>query len=98
MANPPDPTAAPDPLDAAVADYLQAVEAGSTPDREAFVALHPELADRLRAFFADLDRVGPGAGEFHLPDPQGTVASGEPGPTGLPRVRYLGDYELIEEI
>ena len=73
-----------DPLDAVVADYLQQVEAGTPPDRDALLAAHPELADRLRAFFADLDGLG-GAGEaFRLPD------------AALPE--DFGDYEFVREL
>jgi eukaryotic-like serine/threonine-protein kinase len=93
---PSDPTGPGDPLDPIVADYLQQVEAGKKPDRDALLAAHPDLADRLRAFFADLDRVGRQASAFRLPDPDSTVGDG--GSSDLPRVRYLGDYELLEEI
>jgi tRNA A-37 threonylcarbamoyl transferase component Bud32 len=88
----------PDPLDVVIAEYLQQVEAGQVPDRAALLARYPELADRLRAFFADFDRVDRQAGELHLTgDPNRTV--GAEGPGGdLPRVRYFGDYELLEEI
>jgi tRNA A-37 threonylcarbamoyl transferase component Bud32 len=87
-----------DPLDAVIAGYLQQVEAGAVPDREALLAGHPELADRLRAFFADYDRLDRQASELCLSDdPDGTTgASTEP--AELPRVRYFGDYELLEEI
>jgi serine/threonine-protein kinase len=59
---------------------------------------HPEHADRLHAFFADLDRLGQQAGELRLSsDPNRTTDSSDP--VGLPpRVRYFGDYELLEEI
>jgi hypothetical protein len=54
-----------DPLDAVIAAYVQQIEAGQVPDREALLAAHPELAahphperaERLRAFFADFDRL-----------------------------------------
>jgi 2-oxo-4-hydroxy-4-carboxy--5-ureidoimidazoline (OHCU) decarboxylase len=36
-----------DSLDAVIADYLQQVEAGLVPDREALLARHPDLAGRL---------------------------------------------------
>ncbi|HKI34441.1 MAG TPA: serine/threonine-protein kinase [Gemmataceae bacterium] len=87
-----------DPLDAVIAEYLQQVEAGAVPDRAALLARHPDLAERLRAFFADYDRLDRQAGELRLPgDPNRTVGATEP--TGeLPRVRYFGDYELLEEI
>jgi tRNA A-37 threonylcarbamoyl transferase component Bud32 len=89
----------PDPLDEVLADYLQQVEAGVVPDREALLTRHPELADRLRAFFADYDRLDRQAADLHLSaDPERTVGAsgGEAG--GRPLVRYFGNYELLEEI
>src|SRR5713101_3885846 len=99
MSTPNDPSGSPhDPLDAVIADYLQQVEAGLVPDREALLARHPDLADRLRAFFADYDRLDRQAGELRLShDPDQTVG-GAAQPGELPRVRYFGDYELLEEI
>src|SRR5579883_2552909 len=99
MPNSNDPTAsAGDPLDAIIADYLQQVEAGNVPDRESLLAAHPELAERLRDFFADYDRLDRQAAELRLSaDPNRTTD--EPGPAGEPlRVRYFGDYELLEVI
>src|SRR5579883_1741451 len=93
------PTTPPnDPLDELIAIYLQRVEAGEVPDRDALLAEHPDLADRLCAFFADYDRLDRRAGDLHLSaDPDRT--RGLTGPTGeLPRVRYFGDYELLGEI
>ena len=97
MPEPNEPTVG-DPLDAVIAEYVQQVEAGEIPDREALLARHPELAERLRAFFADFDRLDRQASELRLsPDPNRTT--GVPGPEGqLPRVRYFGDYELLEVI
>src|SRR5436309_12380733 len=87
-----------DPLDAVVAAYLQQVEAGEVPDREALLARHPDLADRLRAFFADYDRLDRQAAGLRLSaDPDLTTDQGAPA-GGLPRVRYFGDYELLEVI
>jgi hypothetical protein len=42
-----------DRFEAAVADYLQAVEEGRAVDPERFVRSFPDLASRLRKFFAD---------------------------------------------
>jgi len=73
-----------DPLDAVVADYLQKVEAGVPPDREALLAANPESSERLRAFFADVDRMGSRGEDFRLPD------------IALPE--DIGDYEFLGEI
>jgi tRNA A-37 threonylcarbamoyl transferase component Bud32 len=99
MADPTDPrTSADQLLDAVIAGYLQEVEAGRVPDREALLARHPGLADRLRAFFADCDRLDLQAAALRLSaDPNRTTEGAPPG-EGLPRVRYFGDYELLEVI
>src|SRR6516165_10272701 len=87
-----------DPLDAVIADYVQQVEAGAVPDREALLAQHPDLAERLRAFFADYDRLDRQAAELRLSaDPNRTIDATAPA-AELPRVRYFGDYELLEVI
>ncbi len=84
-----------DPLDAVIAEYLQQIEAGLVPDRDALLARHPELADRLRDFFADYDRLDRQAAELRLSgDPNGGTRQ----TNALPRVRYFGDYELLEVI
>src|SRR6516164_4572768 len=104
MPDPDEPiTSAGDPLDAIIAEYVQQVEAGAVPDREALLQRHPDLAERLRAFFADYDRLDRQAADLRLSaDPNRTTdQAGLPGAdaTGLadlPRVRYFGDYELLE--
>src|SRR5438874_6644715 len=94
----PDETASTGRLDAAIAAYLQAVEAGQVPNRQEWLDAHPDLAEGLRAFFADLDRVDRVAAPLR-PEP---AAEATPdfatGPADPPRVRYFGDYELLEEI
>src|SRR5271166_1604543 len=99
MPSPNDPTGSHhDPLDAVIAAYVQQVEAGKVPDREDLLKRHPDLADRLRAFFADCDRLDRQAGELRLSnDPNRTLDGGEQA-GDLPRIRYFGDYELLEEI
>jgi tRNA A-37 threonylcarbamoyl transferase component Bud32 len=99
MSAPDQPSGSPqDPLDAVIAEYLQQVEAGLVPDREALLARHPDLADRLRAFFADYDRLDRQAGDLRLShDPNQTIGGAEQ-PGEPRRVRYFGDYELLEEV
>jgi eukaryotic-like serine/threonine-protein kinase len=87
-----------DPLDTVIGAYMQQVEAGAVPDREALLLEHPDLADRLRAFFADYDRLDRQAADLRLSaDPNRTTDSATPAGE-LPRVRYFGDYELLEVI
>jgi eukaryotic-like serine/threonine-protein kinase len=87
-----------------VAAYLQAVESGETPDREAIIESHPELAAELAGFFADQDEfnrllspfrrtgVAPTA-RFHSSSCSVAVA-----PAGGRLERRFGEYELIEEL
>ena len=105
-------------LEQALAEYLLASEAGAAPERDVFVAAHPELAGELRAFFEDEARL------HYLADPLRPEASPEDPVSGgstttgsthdvcsdggraaaaaaeVPqaRVRYFGDYELLEEV
>src|SRR4051812_43499823 len=44
-------------LDAILGAYLEALAAGTTPDRRALLDQHPELAEALKVFFPDYDRV-----------------------------------------
>lgn len=87
-----------DPLDGIIASYLQALEAGQNPSRDQLLAQHSMHAARLRTFFADLDALGRDASQFRLPDQSNTVSAEAETGAAFPRVRYLGDYELIAEI
>jgi WD40 repeat protein len=79
-------------LNDAIAEYLEAAEAGRAPDRESWVMRYPDLAADLRAFFANHDRLA------RLGAPLRALArTGDDGSV-LGRVRYFGDYELLEEI
>jgi WD40 repeat protein/tRNA A-37 threonylcarbamoyl transferase component Bud32 len=44
-------------LDALIAEYLEAAEAGRAPDREQFLASHPDLAADLAEFLDNRDRI-----------------------------------------
>ncbi len=88
----------------AIAEYLEAERLGRAPNREDWLRQHPDLADELRSFFTDRDSfgrlaqpVGPPAGPIAAPDAP-TLAPGETAGAVPARVRYFGDYELLEEI
>jgi serine/threonine-protein kinase len=76
-------------LDALIADYLQACEAGRAPDRRELLARHPGLAAGLNAFFADHDEFGP------LVSPLRDLA---PRHQAEPPPRSFAGYELLEEL
>src|SRR5262245_22294172 len=81
------PPADPERLQEVLAAYLQAVDAGETPDRAALLARHPDLADDLRAFFADHDSIR----QLAVTPP----AAPFPAPAANSR---FGDYELLGEV
>src|SRR5215467_11782791 len=84
-----------------LAEYLAAVEAGRPIDHSEWLARYPDLQAELRSFFADESKVNRIAAS--LPDLLSAVE--QPGldqhrPAGpsLGTVRYVGEYELLEEI
>ena len=48
-----------------LAGYLQAVDDGQTPDRQRLLEDNPDLAESLRALFADHDRMKQAATSAH---------------------------------
>jgi serine/threonine-protein kinase len=97
-------------IDQILAAYLEAERVGQAPAREELLSQHPELAADLRSFFADKDRFGLMAEPIRPVAPEAQVqgdraagpprlAPGEPlaPPVGA-MVRYIGDYELLEEM
>jgi serine/threonine-protein kinase len=88
-----------DSLDAVIAAYMLAVEAGEVPNRQELLDNHPEHVDALLAFFADLDRIDRVASPLRIAGGlEATGAVDSNGHTELLTVRYFGDYELLEEI
>ncbi|HEV3261803.1 MAG TPA: serine/threonine-protein kinase, partial [Gemmataceae bacterium] len=97
-------------LEAVLHDYLQAVDAGTAPDPQELLHQHPDLADELAAFLAGhhrLDRLARGMPPESPAEPSApssaeapTLAPGEAATVSKAgeRVRYFGDYELLEEI
>src|SRR4051794_10584064 len=101
-------------LEEVLAEYLLAVEAAaaaagagapaaaaaaSLPDLEAFIGLHPEMADELRAFFADESGVRRLTAQVRPADDVswGHITDASAAADGTPP-RPFGDYELLEEI
>jgi WD40 repeat protein len=88
-------------VDQAIAEYLTAAAAGAAPPREQFLAQHPDLAPRLAAFLDDHEKMDQVLRQQEI-DPAfaPTLApeEKEPADNTLGRVRYFGDYELLEEI
>lgn len=64
--------------------YLQAVDGGQAPDQEEFVRQHPELAEELRAFFADQKKLDELAQGMRLEAASSSSAPGAGG-EGSPR-------------
>jgi eukaryotic-like serine/threonine-protein kinase len=87
-------------LDDVLAAYLEEAEAGRSPDRRRWLASHPEWADELTSFFANLDHLGrltaplrahPSPDLIPFPVAEDSV-------TDVDRIGYFGDYELIREL
>src|SRR5688572_3395590 len=86
----------PKTLDELLAECIAAEESGRAFDREALLRQHPEHAAELREFLANRDQMQ------RLAEP--LLAAAQPASGGrnnghaLGKVRYFGDYELLEEI
>lgn len=77
-------------LEQLLAEYLRQVEQGEDVDQQALLTAHPDLADDLREFFGNQMRMQRLVGAAAAP----ASRNGTP-PT---RLRYFGDYEILEEI
>ncbi len=92
-------------LDEVLGAYLEALDAGRAPERDEWLARHPDLADALRGFLDDLNAVTVRTDPLR----RAVLPPGERTEDG-PRVRptqengaaeaphSFGDYELLEEI
>src|ERR1700694_3661747 len=86
-------------VDALIAEFLQDAAGGKEPDREELLAQHPDLADDLRSFFADHDRVRALAEPLRPAKAVGASTTGLNGAVAPGTVmRYFGDYEILEEV
>lgn len=103
---PPDPASSPDDeshdaprdvphderLDELIADFVEAVERGETPDPAKFVSTAPDLADSFLDFVRNWRQFRVAAATW--PQAAAAPASASAGPL----VRQVGNYELLEPI
>lgn len=98
MHSPPNPNVTPPSpasdqlLDEIIASYLRAVAQGKNPVRDDLLTQYPQYADDLREFFFDHDRMN------RLARPLCEPTQGPPIVPSVTRIRYFGDYEILEEI
>src|SRR5712692_9407010 len=96
-------------LDHVLTTYLQAVDAGQSPDRQEWLVRYPHLACELKEFFADQDKIASwtepirAAAECSSTQvtPTGTLTnSSSIGQQDTLDVRLgsIGDFELLEVI
>ncbi len=96
--------AAAEPFDEVLADYLSQLDKGLQPDRRAFLAAHPDVADELAGYFEVQDRMVRLAHTDHGTHPTfgaaGSPESPQPDLAGelLPPGSLLGQYRLEEVI
>lgn len=88
----PSPSAEDPRLMRAVEEYLAAVESGRRPNRQEFLARHPEIADDLSACLQGLAFVN--AGAAHVAAEAGLESDDHVGASAKP----LGDFRLLREI
>lgn len=79
-------------LDDLLAQYIAGEEAGHVPDRQQLLIQHPQFAADLCEFFANRDQMQ------RLAQPLRGDAEVSRGGPPLGKVRYFGDYELLEEV
>jgi serine/threonine protein kinase len=86
-------------IEAVLHEYLQALDAGKKPNPRDYLDRHPDLADDLAAFFADQAKLDQVARSMRALAESATLPPSESPANGvLGKVRYFGDYELLEEI
>src|SRR5262245_34408914 len=90
----PEPATPDERLQEVLLGYVEAVERGEGPDREEFLARHPEFAAELAEFFAGQDRFDSLAAAVRTPaPPTNPTLPPEDAPVGS-----FGDYEILEEV
>ncbi|NLF09603.1 MAG: serine/threonine protein kinase, partial [Pirellulaceae bacterium] len=82
-----------DPALSILDEYLARLQSGESPDRDALLRDHPELASALECLDA-LEALAPSPGE--CPEPSGPADEYADGRAPLPR--DFGPYELVREV
>ncbi|HEY2250626.1 MAG TPA: serine/threonine-protein kinase, partial [Planctomycetaceae bacterium] len=82
-----------DLVNAAIAEWLEAIEQGPAPDPQEFVARYPELKDELLTFLADRRRFCQFAAKV-----QTAAYPSQAEPAVASAGRRLGDFEIVREI
>jgi WD40 repeat protein/tRNA A-37 threonylcarbamoyl transferase component Bud32 len=88
------------PLEEVLAEYMERLDRGEVIDRGRLLAEYPHLATELQSYFADSDAVALLRRGLEVPSTKvvsPAPAAGPPAAAGT-TVRYVGDYELLEEI
>lgn len=86
----PSPTSQEERLERILAEYLRQMERGVVVDQQALLLANPDLADDLREFFANQARMQQLVGA----DRARSNGNG----AALRKLKYFGDYEILEEI
>jgi serine/threonine protein kinase len=88
-------------VDASIAEYLEAIETGSPPDLDAFLAEHDDVAAELREFIADyqaLEQASPRRASGDGPDSLLARCAAKANFAALRLPCRFGHFELLEEI
>ncbi len=80
-------------LESVIADYIRICEAGRNPSRREMLEQYPEMADELKQFFAQRDRLHQLVEPIRAfsDDLYHAVGTGQ-------QLSYVGNYELLEEV
>ena len=80
-------------LTQAMTEYLEALEAGHRPDRDALLARHPEFAEELAASLDGIDFIQHVAPQLHQ-----RMGEGDGRTSRIRSKVNLGDYQIVREI
>ncbi len=89
-------------LDNVLAAILREADAGAVPNRAEWLTRYPQFAEALGDFFADEDRVGRWTAPLReaaaSTRTEAATVGAESAGVAAPAGRFIGDYEILEEI